>query len=219
MATTVGSSASPRSRGRKPGPRLDGARFPLRPVLESALIVLSVFLAFGLNEWRVQRADRALARSVLLSFKQEIESNLAVLERFQPQHQRLAEALAQIPPDDLAGQTAIEVVAASRVDDGTVIMPQAEAAWHTAATTGALRLLDYETAALLSGIYAMQRDFTGRTAERFMALIFDPQMFDPAATVQSLHVAMALLGELSAQESSLIGEYRAALRHLDSLLD
>jgi hypothetical protein len=189
----------------------------LRPVFESVLIVVSVLLAFGLNEWRMQRADRALAVSVLTSFKHEIQANLELLEHFQPLHVRLAESIAALDPAAVSGRSAMDVVESVRDDGGTVLMAPGEAAWQTAVSTGALRLLDYETAAVLSRIYLSQRDYVGQTAHRLTDVVFSGSMFDREAGLQSLRVAMALLGELAAQEASLMGEYRTALARLESL--
>jgi hypothetical protein len=204
-----------------PPPRPTDARPPGRRasqlLFESVLIVCSVLLAFGLNEWRLQRADREMAASILFGFKQEIEANLRLLEEFQPMHASFAEAIAALEPEALAGRTAMEVAMSVRTDRGTVLMSPAEAAWQTAVSTGTLRLLDYETAAILSRIYLLQRDAAGQTALRLTDVVFGPGMFDRGATVQSLQVVMALLGELAAQELSLIGEYRAALRHLEQM--
>jgi hypothetical protein len=188
-----------------------------RLVLESAIIVLSVFLAFGLNEWRQHRADRVLATTVLVGFKHEIQENLTLLERFQPQHLHLARAIAELPPESLEGRTAFDVISENRTDDGSVIMPPAEAAWQTAVSTGSLALLDYETAAILSRIYFAQQNFVGRTGERLTDLVFDGRMFDAEAGVESLAVFLALMQELAAQETSLMGEYRNALERLSAI--
>jgi hypothetical protein len=195
--------------------RVRAARYSaLRLTLESALIVLSVLFAFGLNEWRTQRAERVLATNVLTGFRQEIESNLALLEVFQPQHAQFAEALGRLEPESTAGRTGMEVGMSLRPNTETVTMPLAEAAWQTAVSTGALRLLDYHTASMLSRIYLMQRDAVGSTVERLTSAVFDARMFDAAATLHSLPAVGALLSELAAQEASLMGEYRAALAHL-----
>jgi hypothetical protein len=205
-----------------PSAHIDGRvrrqrRYPVRLLLESVLIVLSVLLAFGLNEWRMQRADRVLTTSVLQSFRHEIEANLELLSEFQPQHVRLADAITALPPESTGERTALAVVDEARPAGGTVIMLPAEAAWQTAVSTGALRLLDYRTAATISRIYLAQRDYVGQTALRLTDLVFDANMIDTATTTQSLHILAALLRELAAQELSLMGEYRAALAHLEGL--
>jgi hypothetical protein len=209
------------SRRRKPRLRRPSmprtARSPFRIVLDSLLIVVSVLLAFGLNEWRMHRADATLTRNVIDGLHREIESNLALLERMQPLHAGLAEALARVDPADVQGRPAFAIISEQRIDGGTLINPPAEAAWETALSTGALRLLDYETVAILSRIYLGQRDAVGRTSERIADLAFGGTMFDPEATTVAMHSTLALLNELSAQETHLMMEYRAGLRRLEEI--
>jgi hypothetical protein len=66
-------------------------------------------------------------------------------------------------------------------------------------STGALRLLDYDTVAILSRIYLGQRDAVGRTSERIADLAFGGTMFDPEATQVAMHSTLASLNELSAR--------------------
>jgi hypothetical protein len=191
-------------------------RSRVRLLLESALIVLSVFLAFGLNEWRQARADRALVRTVLVSFGQEIESNLGRLEEFKPRHDRVAANLAAMGEAEVGGRPAFRVLMEANPYP-TLIMPPDEAAWETAVSTGALRLLDYQTAAILSRIYSAQRNAVGHTALRLSEIVFSPAMFEPDAGAPTLLSVQVLLSELAAQEAWLIGEYRAALERLREL--
>ncbi|MFP3939229.1 MAG: hypothetical protein ACLF0P_02885 [Thermoanaerobaculia bacterium] len=185
--------------------------------LESVLIVLSVFLAFGLNEWRSQRAERARAASVLTSFKHEIESNLERIEASRPRHARLAEAIAARTAEGVGERAAISVVTEARTGDGPVILMPAEAAWQTATSTGALGLLDYETAAIISRVYFGQLDQFGQTAGRLTDLAFDARMYDSDTAAESLEIFGALMDNLVVQEASLIDEYRLALAHLEEL--
>jgi hypothetical protein len=188
-----------------------------RLLVESAIVIVSVLFAFGLNEWRLLRADDALARTVLTSFQQEIGDNLALLEQYRPRHIALAEAVLQIPPESLVGRSAAELLLEARTGEGAVIMPLAEGAWQTAVSTGALRLLDYETAALLSGIYHAQQGFFDETVSRLMDRIFDAPMFEPTARVETIRVFGNLLMELVGQEAFLMERYRVALEHLEGL--
>jgi hypothetical protein len=198
----------------KDGRRRVWPRSPLRVALESLLIVVSVLLAFGLNEWRMQRADSQLARNVIDGLYREIEANRALLETMQPQHAQLAEKLAGLPPEAVGGRSAFAVVFESRVDGGSLINPPAEAAWQTALSTGALRLLDYETVSILSRVYLGQRDAVGRTSERIADLAFDARMFDPDVGRETTQVFMALMNELASQEAHLLNEYANGQRRL-----
>jgi hypothetical protein len=89
-------------------------RSPIRLAAESLLIVVSVLLAFGLNEWRMQRAEATLARNVIDGLYREIESNLALLETMQPLHASLADSLAAVDLADLRGRPAFAIVSERR---------------------------------------------------------------------------------------------------------
>src|SRR5688572_27835660 len=75
-----------------------------RLILESALIVLSVFLGFALSNWAERSADRKLAAAAIDNFRREIESNLAQLERVQPKHAQFAKRLEKAAVGELATQ-------------------------------------------------------------------------------------------------------------------
>lgn len=201
----------------KPIVREPVGRSPMRLALESVLIVVSVLLAFGLNEWRMQRADAQLTQNVIDGLYMEIQANLALLETMQPLHERLAESIATMDPAEIGNRAAFTVITEHRVDGGTLINPPAEAAWQTAVSTGALRLLDYETVSVVSRIYLGQRDAVGRTSERIADLAFGGSMFDPAENVQAIQAFLALMRELASQEAHLMEEYREGLRRLEQV--
>jgi hypothetical protein len=218
MTGSVALIEEPAADVEEPAPRrMHTRRSRLRLALESVLIVASVLLAFGLNEWRMQRADAHLVRNVIDGLHREIAANLALMEIQQPQHLRLAEAIASIDPSEAAGTPAFDVIMANRVDGGSLITPPAEAAWQTATSTGALRLLDYETVAILSRIYLGQRDAVGRTSDRVADLAFGGRMFDTSVSLQTVHTFLALMNELAAQEANLMAEYRAGLTRLEEI--
>jgi hypothetical protein len=199
------------ARGKGPARR---SWVPSKLLLEAALIVLSVMLGFAVNAWQQERADRALADKVLANFREEMEQNLATLERIQPKHaafvDRLTAASARPHPDS----SAFDVVAAEMPADGLHVEPLRDAAWQTAVSTGALRLLDYETAATLTETYFVQRSGMVQTTQRLEDRIMTPESFDPARQRSTLLATRMLFNELSGQEEFLIGTYRKALRKL-----
>jgi hypothetical protein len=91
-----------------------------------------------------------------------------------------------------------------------------EAAWEAASTTGALRLLDYRTAALMSETYLVQRSGIPRTMERVASTVYDPRAVGGGAgsTLEMVRVLALLMNELSGQESYLLETYRRVLREL-----
>lgn len=188
-----------------------------RLAFDSVIIVASVLLAFGLNEWRSERAERHLADSVINALHVELSANLALIERMQPVHAQFAQAIADLSPEALDGRPAFAIMMVSRQDDGSLIVPPAEAAWQTAVSTGALRLLDYETVAILSRIYTGQQDGVGRTTDRLADIVFSVTMFDPDVGNEAAQVILALMRELTAQEEHLIREYRLGLARLEEI--
>jgi hypothetical protein len=185
-----------------------------RLAFDSVIIVASVLLAFGLNEWRSERAERHLSENVIEGLHAELTANLALMERMQPVHANLAQAIAELSPEALGGRPAFAIIMERRQDDGSLVVPPAEAAWQTAVSTGALRLLDYETVATLSRIYNGQEDGLGRTTARLADIVFSVTMFDPAVGSEAAQVILALMRELAAQEEHLIREYRLGLERL-----
>ncbi|MFL5539830.1 MAG: hypothetical protein ACJ8J0_12595 [Longimicrobiaceae bacterium] len=198
-------AAAPRHRWAAGTPRL---------LLEAALIVLSVLLGFAANEWQQTRSERALAQNVLDNFRRELQANLATVQRIYPRHRAFTERLGEAAASAHGDSTAFEVFAARMPADGLELAPLQEAAWETASSTGALRLLDYPTAALLSETYLIQRASTARTIERISDRFLSPGNFDPAAQRTMLRSQHMLFVELSGQESYLVEVYRKALARL-----
>jgi hypothetical protein len=184
-----------------------------RLLFEGILIVLSVLLGFALSGWGERRTDRALATAALRNFRLEIEANLAILERTQPTHVEIADrlGLATNAADAPPGQTARDAFAQALPENGLDTPPLSEAAWEAAVSTGALRLLDYDTAARLSQTYLVQRATLVPTLKLLSERFNDAPNFDPRSRTLMLHVHQGLLRELAGQESYLIELYRETL--------
>jgi hypothetical protein len=202
-----------------PGRRWIGHTPAPKLLLEAALIVLSVLLGFALNAWQQRRAERELTRSVLANFRREIEANLATVRRIHPKHRALAERLEAAARTPHADSAAWDVFVARMPRDGLDLAPLQEAAWETASSTGALRLLDYETASVLSGTYLAQRASMARTVDRISERLLSPESFERARQETMLKTAHVLFVELSGQETFLIEVYEKALRQLPPAAD
>ncbi len=181
-------------------------------LLESALIVFSVLLGFALSEWREHVRERALARDVIANTRLEIGENLETLRRMRPTHIEMARRLRAAADRDTAG-TAFDAFYAA-FPEGGIGMSLRDAAWQTAVSTGALRLLDYEDAALLSATYDVQRTTLVSTQQRISDRFLSPQNFDPAMRRAMVLTHHMLLVELTGQEGHLIEVYQRALREL-----
>lgn len=197
----------------RPAKRRAGASSRL--LLESALIVLSVLLGFALSEWRENQIERERADLALESFRREIQANFATLKRVHPKHVQLAERLGAVArADTVSGGTAFDVLVALLPEGGLDTPPLREAAWEAAVSTGALRLLNYETAALLSETYQIQRFTIVPTVQRLSERVMDLPNFDPRTRNMALRVHHMVLLELTGQEAYLMEAYQRTLAQL-----
>lgn len=219
MATTQRSSptrSDPTPSLRGPTPRRSKwrASSSSRLILESVLIVLSVLLGFALSEWRTRQADRERAAVALENFRREISENLAELERLYPMHVRFVERLAGAMESGAdEWETSFDAFAALMPEGAMGSHPLRQAAWETAVSTGALRLLDYEAATLLSDAYLVQAS-VARTRQLMADRFSDESNFDPQRRNTMIRVHHRLMSDLAGQEEYLIDAYRSTLQGL-----
>ena len=206
----AGPSARPR-RGRR-----RRARAP-KLLAESALIVLSVLLGFAATAWHDRQAERALAADAVANLRRELRQNLALLDTLAPKHAAFAARLAAAADSARPGETAEQAFGRAYPRDlNALVPPLADAAWETAVSTGALRLVGYERAARLSETYLVQRAALARTAQLLDERLSAPEAFEPARRAAMLSAYRLLIRNLGAQEGYLAGVYRATLRQLDA---
>lgn len=211
-ATAPASSYEPAAARQRFG--LVDRRLRGRLAFESLLIVLSVLVGLALNDWREHRRERELATMAMANFRREIAENLDTLERVHPKHVAMQQRLADIVADPPSRGTAFDVFLAELPRGGLDTPPLRDAAWETASSTGALRLLDYETAALLSETYLVQRSTIQQTISLLADRFLSPANFDPASREAMIRTHRMLLVELTGQETYLIATYRRALQRL-----
>ena len=123
-------------------------------LLEGLFIVISVALGFWVTQVREERQNHELAARVLKGLQGEVQPNLATLEPFIGIQQKWLDAMGKLGPatDRQTGfpvcptsATACGVFFATRPDLGgikTSFPVFRRAAWDTALSTGALRLVD-----------------------------------------------------------------------------
>ena len=166
----------------------------------------SVLLGFGISEYGKYRDDRELATRMLASIRTEVEFNRTALEQFIPIHRAWRDALAK---EDRATGTgsAVDVFFATRPHLPPEIKMNVpllrHAAWDTALSTGALRLIDYDLAAGLSEIYGMQ----GYAVSGFSGLFSQPIFFDPSGRSGAMRLAQTTMQEMTWAEETLLALY------------
>ena len=182
-------------------------------LLEGLFIVVSVALGFWVTQVREERQNRELATRTLKGLEAEMRYNLATLEPFADVQDKWIEAMAKLgdAKDHRAGfpvcptsATACGVYFATRPDLGnlkTSFPSLRRAAWDTAVSTGALRLLDYDLVAALSETYQMQDALRSNMDKSGVSSTdwFDPNARE--AAVRKLYMAMV---ELQYDERQLL---------------
>jgi hypothetical protein len=177
---------------------------------EALLIVLSVLLGFGVSEWRQASADDALAERVRANLLTEVEYNLAQMETVLPQHERLLTMVANADLSD-SQKSGWDVLIAQITQAGGGLVPPSlrQGAWDAAVSTGALRLLDYELVAELSGIYNLQDVVDSRFTT--MAIGYEPDTFRPGMQSETVQAYRWMAQEVVNTESELRDLYVAYL--------
>ena len=183
-------------------------------LLEGVFIVISVLLGFAAAQYGEDRSNKELAHRALASLATELEYNLALVEPYIAFHRAHISALSKVQSDQ-SNESAYQVFIGSRPPlpkDAQADNPLVRrAAWDAAASSGALRLIDYDLIAKLSEIYQMQ-DHVGEAARRIP--MSSPAFFDPRQGAASIHLALAALSEIAWAEQSVVALYH---RHLPAL--
>jgi hypothetical protein len=128
-------------------------------LFESALIVVSILVALGLDEWRENRQDADTVRLALTNFSSEIRQNQARVEYAAPVNKGLLAVL----------QGRYEGSGIESVDEFIIMAESYEpvdlqsAAWETALATGSLAKMEYKLVQALSLTYSLQRHYQAET--------------------------------------------------------
>jgi hypothetical protein len=185
-----------------------------RILVESVLIVFSILLALFVDQRREERRLDELRDRALHAIHSEIALNLRAVESVVDYHGTVRDRLGALLNRIEAG----EVENASAWNLALSVAPQgigragvASTAWQTAATSGAVSLLDISLTYRLGGLYDIQSKGVEASLERIQELLFDPIMHDPSRSMAVLRVLMNLANELTQQEVYLTQQYSEIL--------
>jgi hypothetical protein len=180
-----------------------------RLLLESALIVASILLAFALNRWWEARQDRMLADRALATFAQEIAENRANLARVMPYHEGLHDLFAGL---SAAGTVrTFEDVRELEGFDGFQPAFLTTTAWHSALATGAVVHMDYDIVRELSALYTFQNRYTEYSDFRHLLA---PDALADANIAAALFSAEIYLIDVISGARDLIAIYDRVLERL-----
>ncbi len=180
----------------RPRPPRGTGRF----LFESLLIVISIVLGLGLNEWRQDRADMELADTALQSCLRELKENREKVSRRMPIHSQVWDQLKVIAAREGTVPSLLTVMAEIMPEHGLQLPSLDRVAWETAQGTGALRHMPYEDVSRLSELYNSQSLGLTATVGRLSDRVFSHRSFAEDGNEETLMLLILLFQELVSQE-------------------
>ncbi|TAK17940.1 MAG: hypothetical protein EPO35_02065 [Acidobacteria bacterium] len=182
-------------------------------LLEGLLIVVSVLLAFGVDEYRDARANRELKHQVLSGIKAEIDHNFAALEPYISIHSEWRRAL-DTADTSRASESGLDVWFRTRPDLGKSPTPfptLRRSAWDAAVSSGAVRLIDFNVASALADVYTAQDQVTANVQRLANGPLADAATYDPAKRPAVVRLLWLTIADIQSAEISLVKLYQQHL--------
>ena len=197
-----------------------GSKINFKAILiEALLIVFTVLLALALNEWRNNVKEENTKIAVLNNIIKEIENNKRLIEEVTGYHEKVFTTFEEYNSNDslwstlpnMPGITAFMPI----MDQGIKPAILQSGAWKSAELSGVVNSIDYETLYVLSNLYSVQELGTQTTWKSLASIFMEPGSHSNDMRRQ-IAVTMQLgFRELYYQEQGLVGQYDAALQHLE----
>jgi len=180
---------------------------PIRRILvESALIVFSILLALGVNQWADAHKEKQLTARVLRSVREEITANQTRVQAWLPYHRAMELATHRADSLRIVHNYADFKSAAPQWSgfknpelDGT--------AWQAAVSLGVVNNMGFDTVRVLSSLYTTQAKYDQYWAGTIQSFDFGDATM--ANTVRRMWVYFATI---RTNEDSLMNRYAEALR-------
>ena len=135
-------------------------RWMFRAVFESVLIIVSIVVALGVNEWRDRRELEAHAREARVAFGREITANRGILlaeKSGLPDHRRLWERYRELGQKPVLTAADLQPVY-DEFPQGVNMLRLRDAVWRSLSGSDVLRRLDQRDLFLLAEIYRQQEE-------------------------------------------------------------
>jgi hypothetical protein len=181
---------------------------------ESALIVVSILVALGLDEWRENRQNAEVIRHALSTFLSEVQQNKARVEDSAPFNEGLRNVMhSHYLEDDI--ESVDDFVSMLESYSPAVLQ---STAWETALATGSLAKMDYNLVAALSLTYSLQGRYQQANRSGVTELT-SPQNLADGRLKLSVYNSVRYLDSITAMESELGVVYDEASSVLRNELD
>lgn len=184
-----------------------------RVLFESFLIVLSVLLALGLDEWRQNRAQDERVALALAGIRSELETNRDAVMNAATRHIELRDTLATFAAADRPPPPAI-YYNRGMFNPARVL----STAWESARATAALDRLPYGLVLQLSQVYSDGADYTGLRDRIVADIMVDIRRTSAEEVLRDDYRGFIVLAEdFSNREMRLRERYDRVLAQLDSV--
>ena len=181
-------------------------------LINAFLIFASVFLAFWLNDFRqkqIQAGDSESAMEVIIN---EVENNLAILERWTPYHLEMLERLEEL--------FAVDSVQFIEYFDPSVLVDDYKGIMREILTRHAEALINspsiqfaLEDRMDVIMIYQQQK-YVENALQRLIEMSYERAAMNPDRVVETYRVFYAMLSDLYGQEEAMIQNYQMRLDRL-----
>lgn len=180
-----------------------------KPLIESALIVLSILLALWLDERQEELEAMELVDRSLSNFYNELTQNRARIEDVIGYHQAVGQILAR---RNNSGDST-SVVEFRDIMDAMQAIILTSSAWESAVATGALGRMDYSLVSALSLTYNTQMRFDNNYNTTLRSLLSPNNMSDQNLEI-TIYNASRFVADMANSESQLSAYYAQTLELL-----
>jgi hypothetical protein len=188
-------------------------RWFVRALFESALIILSIIAALGVNEWRDQRELEAQVRQARMAFAHEIRANRDILldeKTGLPYHQRLRQRYQELGTKPAITLEDLKPIYEA-FPSGANMLRLRDAVWRSFSGSDLLRRLDQRDLFLLAEIYRQQEEIDDYNRAMYAAWRqVDSNAESPGYIKDGVRSMRAYLADIVAAEGRLRKLYENA---------
>lgn len=190
---------------------------------EGALIVFSILLALGVNEWRIKATDARNLNTAVTDLTFEITENIALFEGIPNYHRLIAKDLAATAQrirngEEDSTKTPLELfIGQENLRDIALGLegPVQSISWQTSKDRNITAQLDYQTAKMLSAVYDQRLPSVEGLIAQITAMIGRTDMHKAEDQAAALLALSAVLTELAAREETLVWQFEKSLARLE----
>lgn len=175
--------------------------------IQGVLIFASVFLAFWLNDYRVQVGERRATQDALEAVINEVETNRRILERWAPYHKEISEKL----------ETQLKAVSGGSEPFDPYVFLDERGIFREILTYDSWEYLrqsdvrlDLETRLAVNRVFR-QQEYVENAVRAAVHFLNERELFDPEKSEENLVMFHRLITDLYYQQVALLETYRRFL--------